>query len=172
MRRKERRDVFHSRVQKESRRNSPSQQCQRGQKDTAMPRVKTHQLIIPLMARLRSTWNSSMIEGIPMEIPPRTQPATKAKRQTVLKATIFFHFGQLRGSLTSLEGAGTRITSAAVLLYVSWATKGENQLEPKTDNREGGDTVDKRNSPLTSIKFPQRMEFKSQNLCKTRKDNC
>jgi hypothetical protein len=72
--------------------------------NTPMPRVNTAQLISPFTAALRSTLNSSMMEGIPMLIPPRTQPAKKEKKQMVRKATTFFHFGQLRGSLTSLEG--------------------------------------------------------------------
>ena len=68
-----------------------------------------------------------------------------------------------------------RIISAAVLLCESWATKRENQPEPQTNKREGGDTVYKGSGSLTGIEFPQRLEFKEfkfRYLFKTLKDHC
>jgi hypothetical protein len=109
----------------------------------------------PLMVRFKSVLNSFMMAGRPMVMPPIIQPARKEKRQTVMKATIFFHFGQLRGSLTWFEGEGTRIISSSVFLISLCAT--DCQFLEFFNTKI---TVNERHRPLPLIEIPQRLKSK------------
>jgi hypothetical protein len=83
---------------------------------TPIPRMKVPQLKTPLLMVAISSLNSFDMITIAEVIPAWTQGPSIANTITGIKAAIFFHWGQLRGSLGSSAGWGTRTMSLFALV--------------------------------------------------------
>ena len=124
-------DAFRNKEPLEPKRNS---KVRRGARNahTPAPRAKTLQLTIAWMVSLKSRLNSIVNRMIAEPMPPMTQVPTKVKTIIVENARVFFHAGQLRGSLTSSEGWGIRTMS--FLDFKRWAA---SQYISKQKRRRG-----------------------------------
>ena len=100
---------------------------------TPRPRSKILQLITPSTVVFKSVWNSSIKRTIAVLTAPIIQPASIAKRLIVVKAQYFFQRGQLRGSLGSSVGWGTRTISEFSLLLKWWEAANVRRMSMRGD---------------------------------------
>jgi len=82
---------------------------------TATPRVKILQLTNPVTVVFKSLPNSVIRRTSAAPTPPIAHVHKRVNTRMVEKARLFFHAGQLRGSLISSEGCGIRTMSFLVL---------------------------------------------------------
>jgi hypothetical protein len=69
------------------------------------------------MVVFKSVWNSFIKRIIEVLTPPIAQPPSIQKRDIAMKTTVFFQFGQLRGSFGSSVGCGIRTISEFCLFF-------------------------------------------------------
>jgi len=105
---------------------------------TPNPSVRIHQLTVPRVVSVKSVWNSFVRRSIAGPIPTITHPVMRTKKLIAMKAEIFLHAGQLRGSLGSLEGCGTSTISESFFVRKFNRWEATSTLSPKSEyHREG-----------------------------------